>query len=95
MPAATDLDPSLTIACERGMSDHVAGLLPDIALAKQRYAADAAWTVDSIGDFIQSVLQGSFVFAKARQSAEVARQNLAHLRRYLVLLFPRPRKRTA
>ena len=43
------------------------------------------------GYFIQSVLQGSFIFAKAKQSPEVARENLAHLRRYLRALFNKPR----
>jgi TetR/AcrR family transcriptional repressor of nem operon len=39
------------------------------------------------------VLQGAFVFAKAKQGPEVARESLAHLRNYLTLLFPRPTTR--
>jgi TetR/AcrR family transcriptional repressor of nem operon len=41
-----------------------------------------------VGYFIQSVLQGGFIFAKARQDPEVTRECLAHLRRYLEKLFP-------
>lgn len=37
---------------------------------------------------MQSVLQGAFIFAKAKQGPEVARESLAHLRRYLELQFP-------
>jgi TetR/AcrR family transcriptional repressor of nem operon len=37
--------------------------------------------------FIQSVIQGAFIFAKAEQGPEVAREALSHLRRYLTLLF--------
>ena len=48
---------------------------------------DASWTAESVGYFIQAVLQGSFIFAKAKQNADVARQNLAHLRRYLESLL--------
>jgi TetR/AcrR family transcriptional regulator, transcriptional repressor for nem operon len=85
-----DTHPAIRSACDRGMSAHIGELTRDVRLARERYAPDAAWTADSVGYFIQSVLQGSFIFAKATQSAEVARENLAHLRRYLVLLFPRP-----
>jgi hypothetical protein len=63
-----------------------------VELAKQLYAPDAAWSMDSVGYFVQSVLQGAFIFAKAKQTPEVARESLAHLRRYLEVLFTRPRK---
>lgn len=51
-------------------------------------APDADWTPESVGFVVQAVLQGSFIFAKAKNGAEVARDNLAHLRRYLESLFP-------
>jgi len=79
--------PDIRAACDRGMSTHIAELTRDIEAAKQRYAPDADWTADSVGYFIQSVLQGSFIFAKAKQSPNVARESLAHLRRYLKSLF--------
>jgi TetR/AcrR family transcriptional regulator, transcriptional repressor for nem operon len=79
--------PEIRAACEQGMSSHIAALLPDIEAAKRRYAPDAAWSTESVGYFIQSVLQGSFIFAKAKQGPDIARQSLAHLRRYLQLLF--------
>jgi len=85
-----DTHPEIRSACARGMASHIEQLTRDIELAKQRYAPDAPWTVDSVGYFIQSVLQGSFIFAKARQSPDVARESLAHLRQYLVFLFPKP-----
>jgi TetR/AcrR family transcriptional repressor of nem operon len=85
-----DTHPAIRSACDRGMSSHIAELTRDVKLAKQLYAADAPWTADSVGYFIQSVLQGSFIFAKAKQSPEVARESLAHLRRYLGVLFAQP-----
>ncbi|MBC8123999.1 MAG: TetR/AcrR family transcriptional regulator [Gemmatimonadaceae bacterium] len=88
-----DTHPAIRTACERGMSLHIAELTRDVQLAKQLYAPDAPWSVDSVGYFIQAVLQGSFIFAKAKQSPEVARENLAHLRRYLGMLFTQPRNR--
>ena len=75
--------PEVRAACDRGMSSHVASLTHDIEAARLKYAPDAAWSAESVGYFIQAVLQGSFIFAKAKQDAEIARGNLAHLRRYL------------
>ena len=87
--------PHIRAAVERELAVHIAELLPDLVEAKQRHAPAASWTPESLGYFIQSVLQGAFIFAKARQGPEVARDSLSHLRNYLVLLFPRtaPRAR--
>jgi TetR/AcrR family transcriptional repressor of nem operon len=79
--------PEIRVACDRGMSSHIAELTRDIEAAKQRYAPMASWSAESVGYFIQSVLQGSFIFAKAKQSPKIVRHNLEHLRRYLGLLF--------
>ena len=86
-----DTHPDIRDACDRSMSAHISELTRDVALAKQRYRPTARWTADSVGYFMQSVLQGSFIFAKATQDATVARDNLAHLRRYLEMLFAKPR----
>ena len=69
-----------------------AELTRDVEAAKKLYAPKARWTAESVGYFIQSVLQGSFVFAKAKQSPEVVRENLTHLKRYLETLFSHSRK---
>ena len=82
--------PDIRAACDKGMSTHIAALVRDIEAAKQHYAPDAPWSAESLGYFIQSVLQGAFIFAKAKQSADVAHQSLAHLRRYLETLFDQP-----
>lgn len=81
--------PDIRTACEQGMSAHISELTRDIEEAKRRYAPNADWSAESVGYFIQSVLQGSFIFAKAKHSPEVARESLAHLRRYLIQLFDR------
>jgi TetR/AcrR family transcriptional regulator, transcriptional repressor for nem operon len=84
--------PDIRAACDRGMSAHIAALTRDIDAAKQCYAPTASWSAESVGYFIQAVLQGSFIFAKAKQSPAVVRENLAHLRRYLATLFAQPPK---
>jgi TetR/AcrR family transcriptional repressor of nem operon len=79
--------PAIRAACEQGMTEHIDELVKDITAAKQQYAPDAAWSAESIGYYIQAVLQGSFIYAKVKQGPQVARDNLAHLRRYLEMLF--------
>jgi TetR/AcrR family transcriptional repressor of nem operon len=79
--------PELRRACELALSAHIAELTRDVEAARQIYAPDAAWSAQSVGNFMQAVLQGSFIFAKAEQSPEVIRQNLEHLQRALRALF--------
>jgi TetR/AcrR family transcriptional repressor of nem operon len=79
--------PEIRAACERGLSSHIAELTRDIEAAKKLYAPKAKWSPASVGYFIQTVLQGSFIFAKAQQSPAVVRDNLNHLRRFLGGLF--------
>jgi TetR/AcrR family transcriptional repressor of nem operon len=82
-----DSHPAIRIACDLALSSHVAALTRDLEAAKKRYAPKATWSPESVGYFIQGVLQGSFIFAKAKLDPEVVRGNLAHLRHYLSLLF--------
>ena len=89
-----DSHPRIREAVERELAVHIDGLLPDIRAAKNLYARDADWTPESLGYYIQSVLQGAFVFAKATQGPVVARESLAHLRNYLTLLLPRASARS-
>lgn len=83
-----DTHPEIAAACDRGMSNHVRELARDIASAKEKYAPGAAWTPESLGYHMQSVLQGAFIFTKAKHDPAVARESLAHLRRYIESLFP-------
>jgi TetR/AcrR family transcriptional regulator, transcriptional repressor for nem operon len=84
--------PEIRAACDRTLSRHVEALARDVEAAKKRHAPKARFSAESVGYFIQSALQGSFVFAKAKQSPEVVRENLKHLRRYLESLFaPSPK----
>jgi len=82
--------PALRAACEQGMTAHVADLTRDIEAAKRLYAPDAAWSAESVGYFMQAVLQGGFIFAKAKQDPSVAAECLTHLKRYLISLFGDP-----
>jgi TetR/AcrR family transcriptional repressor of nem operon len=83
--------PDVRDACDEEMSGHVAELTRDLEAAKQLYAPDASWSAESVGYFMQAVLQGSFIFAKAKQGPEIALACLGHLRRYLETLFEQPK----
>jgi TetR/AcrR family transcriptional regulator, transcriptional repressor for nem operon len=79
--------PRLREAAAAGMDAHVDMLERDIAAARERYAPEAQWSPRSLAYFMQSVLQGAFIFAKASQGPQLARESLDHLRRYLSQLL--------
>jgi TetR/AcrR family transcriptional regulator, transcriptional repressor for nem operon len=82
--------PTIREACERCISEHAAKVARDIALAKEHYQPDATWSAESLGYYTQSVLQGSFILAKAKGGPTIAVECLQHLRRYIELLFEVP-----
>jgi TetR/AcrR family transcriptional repressor of nem operon len=79
--------PDIRKACEQALQSHIAALTHDVQAAKDLYAPDLPWSAESVATFIQTVLQGSFIFAKAQRDPQVVRDNLGHLRRYLRLLI--------
>jgi TetR/AcrR family transcriptional repressor of nem operon len=84
--------PDIRRACEASIGGHAAGLERDIALAMKRYRIHAPWTAESLAFHVQAVLQGAFILAKAKGEAAIAETSVDHLRRYIELLFRRPRK---
>ena len=83
--------PAIRDACDAHISAHAALVAKDIAEAKLRYAPDAKWSSESLGLYTQAVIQGAFILAKAKGGPDIAAECLGHLRRYLELLFNRPR----
>lgn len=79
--------PQISAACGRHIADHAQTLVPDIEAAGG--ATDEA---ASLALFMQAVVQGAFVLSKAKGDAAVAAACFDHLRRYLALLFPEPRR---
>jgi NADPH-dependent 2,4-dienoyl-CoA reductase/sulfur reductase-like enzyme len=88
---AYDTHPAIRRACDTYIGVHAAAVANDIEAAKALYAPDeATWSAESLALYTQAVLQGAFVLAKAKGGPEVARDCVAHLRRYLEQLFRRP-----
>lgn len=82
-----DTHPTIREACEKSISGHAATLEPDIAEAMQDRGIAGPWSAQSLALHTQTVIQGAFVLAKAKDDPEVAVQSLDHLRLYLELLF--------
>jgi TetR/AcrR family transcriptional regulator, transcriptional repressor for nem operon len=88
--------PDVRQACDASFDTHAARVESDIAEAMKRYGIRApSWTADSLALHTQAVLQGAFILAKAKGSAAVAEASIEHLRRYVELLFRRPKKKAS
>lgn len=90
-----DSHPAIREACDAAISGHAATLEADIAEAKKLYAPHGKWTAESLALHTQAVLQGAFILAKAKASADIAIASVDHLRCYVELLFesqPKERK---
>ena len=86
--------PAIQEACEKGLSEHTAMLELDIAAALRRYGSDGQWSADSLAKYMQAVIQGAFILAKAHKGPAVATECLDHLHRYIRLLFGHTKKAT-
>jgi TetR/AcrR family transcriptional repressor of nem operon len=87
---AYDTHPAIRRACDTYLGVNIADVAKDIEAAKALYAPDATWSAESLAAHTQAVLQGAFVLAKAKGGPEIARECVAHLRRYVEQLFDRP-----
>jgi TetR/AcrR family transcriptional regulator, transcriptional repressor for nem operon len=84
--------PALRDACQKTMSENAQALTEIITAAMRHRKIDAGWTAESLAQYIQTVIQGAFILAKGQGEAETAHESMDHLRRYVELLFPRPKK---
>jgi len=82
--------PEIRRACEACIVRHATEVESEIADAMKLHHIRATWTAESLALYIQAVLQGAFILAKAKGTAEVAAASVDHLRRYVESLFRRP-----
>jgi TetR/AcrR family transcriptional repressor of nem operon len=87
--------PDLRYACDASIGTHAAKVESDITEAMKRYIIRAPWTAESLALHTQAVLQGAFILAKAKGNAAVVEASIEHLRRYVELLFRRPKKKAS
>ncbi|HEX7110728.1 MAG TPA: TetR/AcrR family transcriptional regulator [Aestuariivirga sp.] len=84
---AYESNPAIRAACDQYISAHAATVEADIAEVMRVRGMVPGWSASSLALYIQSVLQGSFILAKAKHGPAVAADCIDHLRRYLELLF--------
>lgn len=75
-------------ACRASIDGNAAKVERDIAEAMELYGV-TGFSATGLSLYIQAVLQGSFVLAKAHGGPEIARESVAHLKRYFEILFKR------
>lgn len=84
---AYDSHPAIRSACDRHMSDHARMVQRDIEAAIAEEGLTPTWSAESLAYHSQAVIQGSFIFAKAKHDADIARGNLEHLIAYLDIVL--------
>jgi len=87
--------PALAGACERSIVGHARTLEADVRAAMRDRGIHGPWTAESLALYMQAVVQGGLILAKATGSAKAAAESLDHLRRYLELLFGQGAKHRA
>lgn len=90
-----ETSPQIREACEASICTHAAKVESDIADAMKLYRIRAPWTAEDLALHTQAVLQGAFILAKAKGNSAVVEASIDHLRRYVELLFGRPKKRSS
>lgn len=80
--------PAIRDACAASIENHLFFLRAMIDDVLREYPA-AGVTAGSLATFMQAVVQGAFVMAKARQDRQAAVDSLDHLYRHVEMLFPR------
>lgn len=79
--------PAIRDACAASIFGHADTLAPDIQAVIDARGIEADWTAQSLARHMQAVLQGAFVLAKADNDSALAKESIAHLRRYFAFLF--------
>lgn len=80
-------NPAIRDACKVSILGHAETLEADIELAMKACGIEADWSAASLARHTQAVLQGAFILAKATGNADMARESVDHLTRYIELLF--------
>lgn len=80
--------PAIREACETHIWRNAKMVEQDIEAAMQKYGVHHC-TAASLAVYVQGVIQGAFILAKASESVQVVEDSLNHLRRYIQMLFAR------
>ena len=78
--------PAIRDACARSITTHVAMLRTMVDDVLREHPVPNL-RADSLAMYLQAVIQGAFIMAKANQDVQSARDVIDHLHRYVELLF--------
>jgi len=78
---------AIRAACGKVIMDHAARLAEDFSAAIEKHPPRQSVSADSLALYTQTMLQGGFVLAKAKGDNAPLLDGIAHLKRYLELLF--------
>lgn len=74
-------------ACDASISAYARRLAEDIQPVIDTHGASNGIDALGLAYYIQAVLQGAFILAKAKRDPQIARDSVAHLKRYVQMLF--------
>ncbi len=74
-------------ACDASITAYAKHLAEDIQQAIDQYGIGHNVSALGLAYHIQAVLQGAFIMAKAKGDPQIARDSVAHLKRYVLMLF--------
>jgi TetR/AcrR family transcriptional repressor of nem operon len=77
----------IRVACGEAIFGHAQRLEGDFRAAIEQHSIREPVSAESLALYTQSVLQGGFVVAKARGNNAPLLEAIAHLKRYIALLF--------
>ena len=78
---------AIRAACDASITAYAERLAEDIQPAIDAYGIKAGVSAIDLAYHIQAVLQGAFIMAKAKNDPAIARSSVAHLKRYVLMLF--------
>jgi TetR/AcrR family transcriptional regulator, transcriptional repressor for nem operon len=79
----------IRVACDASISAYCERLAVDIQQALDLYGTTHPVTALGLARHTQAVLQGAFIMAKAKNSPDIARDSITHLKQYIEMLFER------
>lgn len=74
-------------ACDASITAYAKRLAEDIEPLVAQYGMGNSASALGLAYHIQAVLQGAFIMAKAKGDPQIARDSVAHLKRYVLMLF--------
>lgn len=90
---AYDTHPAIRAACEETIAAHAETLVPDIAAALGLTGAEGEARARRLALYIQAVIQGAFILAKAQGNAAIAGACIDELSAHLASLFDAARRK--